>query len=162
MLVMYTVVVSYFNSFGHAVAQFVSLWPLMILLVAGFGGQVGLFFYFKEKAGQLSGVAVASSGTMSTGSMVACCAHHISDVLPLMGLPFLAAFAVRYQVFFISLGAVSNVLGMLFLLKMMHSHKLRFGRKSVLGKLMRYDMDRTFKISLAAGAVLLLSIFIVS
>ncbi len=160
MFLFYAIVVTYFNSFEHAVAQFLSIWPLMVSLIAGFGVQVGLFFYLREKAAGQSALAAASSGTVSAGSMVACCAHHISDVLLFSGLSFLAAFVNKYQAFFISAGIVSNILGSVFMLRTMQRHKIKFGKASTLGKIMRYDMDNLLKLSAFVGFAALSFVFI--
>ncbi len=161
MLTSYFLILTLLNSFGHAVAQFISLWPFMTLLIAGFGIQTGLFFYFREQV-RISALSAASSGTISTGSMIACCAHHVSDVFPLLGLSYLAVFADRYQMFFITLGILSNALGVMFMLRMMQRHKVKFGKNSLFRKLMKHDMDKAFKFFAVAGAALLLALFIVS
>ncbi len=162
MAAVYFGIVSYFNSFSHAVSQFISLWPFMILLISGFGAQAGLFSYIKENSAGASPRFAAASGTVSTGSMVACCAHHASDVLPFVGLSFAAAFVDRYQLFFLLLGIMSNILGLLFMLGIMQRLNMRFARKSIFKKIMRYDMGKAFKFSASAGAALLLSVFLVS
>lgn len=41
--------------------------------------------------------SVATSGGVSAGSMAACCAHHLADFLPLLGLSGLAAYLASYQ-----------------------------------------------------------------
>lgn len=56
--------------------------------------------------------------------MIACCAHHLSDVLPFVGLAGLAAFLVDYQVFFIVLGVVSNIIGIMIMLESIQRHNL--------------------------------------
>ncbi len=160
MAAVYFGIVSYFNSFSHAVSQYVSLWPFMTLLIAGFGAQAGLFSYIREKSIESSGGVAVASGTVSTGSMVACCAHHISDVLPFLGLSFAAAFVDRYQSFFLLLGIISNIVGFLSMLRLMHRRKIRFDKKSIFKRIMKYDLDGIYKASLAAGAVLLLFIFV--
>ncbi len=163
MLSLYTAVLTYFNSFSHAIAQFLSIWPLMVLLVAGFGVQAGLFFYAREKiAERASAIAMASSGTVSTTSMIACCAHHITDVLPLIGFSFLAVIANRYQTFLISLGIVSNLLGTLVMLRMMQRHRITHIKNPVLKKLMKYDIDEVLKLSSVAGAALLAAMLLVA
>ncbi len=161
MTAVYFVIVSYFNSFNHAVSQFISLWPFMILLIAGFGAQAGLFGYVKEKSIKAPPGVAFASGTVSTGSMVACCVHHISDVLPFIGLSFASAFVDRYQPFFLSLGIISNILGLLFMLRMMQRRRMRFDKKSIFKIIMKYDLDRIYKISLTAGIVLLIALFVV-
>ena len=56
--------------------------------------------------------------------MVACCAHHLSDVLPFVGLAGAAAFFAEYQVFFIVLGVVSNFIGITIMLETVQRHNL--------------------------------------
>ena len=68
------------------------------LISAGFGTQVGLFTYLRllQRAMARESVALAGAGTATSSvSMVACCAHHIADVLPLVGLSGLAVFLDR-------------------------------------------------------------------
>lgn len=162
MMVVYFGIVSYFNSFSHAVSQFVSLWPFMILLIAGFGAQVSLFGYIREKSIKAVPSVTLASGTVSTGSMVACCAHHISDVLPFLGLSFAAAFVDRYQLFFLSLGIISNILGLLFMLRMIQRHKIRLPKHNTLRKLLSYDINGTFHLTLFVSIFLLAFIWSVS
>ena len=56
--------------------------------------------------------------------MVACCAHHLSDILPLLGLSGMAIFLVRYQLFFIIIGVLSNVVGITIMLETIQRHGL--------------------------------------
>ena len=54
------------------------------LISAGFGTQVGLFTYLRllQRAMARESVALAGAGTATSSvSMVACCAHHLADVL---------------------------------------------------------------------------------
>ena len=67
---------------------------------------------------------MATSGDVSAGSMAACCAHHITDVLPLLGLSGLAAFLASYQVLFILIGVLSNVVGITIMLETIQRHGL--------------------------------------
>ncbi len=67
---------------------------------------------------------LATSGGVSAGSMVACCAHHLSDVMPLLGLSGLSAFLVNYQLFFIVVGVMANVVGITIMLETIQRHGL--------------------------------------
>ncbi len=49
--------------------------------------------------------------------MAACCAHHLTDVLPNLGLSGLATFLASYQVLFIVIGVLSNVVGITIMLE---------------------------------------------
>lgn len=110
----------------HAVEQSAKLWYWLLALSAGFGVQVGLFDFIRRNLnGRHSATAsVATSGGISAGSMAACCAHHLSDVLPLLGLSGLAAFLADYQIFFIIVGVMSNAVGITIMLETIQNHSL--------------------------------------
>ncbi len=66
----------------------------------------------------ISGVMGTSGGTSVT-AMVACCLHHVTDVLPILGLSAAASFLTRYQRPFMLVGLAMNLIGigvMLFVL----------------------------------------------
>jgi hypothetical protein len=48
--------------------------------------------------------------------MVACCIHHVTDVLPVLGLSAAATFLTRYQRPFMLVGLVMNIVGILVML----------------------------------------------
>lgn len=135
------------NSMEHAVTEFVRLWQWMIPIILGFALQVGLFAYARGVASEqaTTGVraVVASSGT-STLSMVACCAHHLSDVLPLVGLAGAAVFLGAYQSLFLLLGVLSNVVGLAYLLGVIRRHGLFPRERSWLSMSVRWPIDRAF------------------
>ncbi|MBI4188874.1 MAG: hypothetical protein HY529_06675, partial [Chloroflexi bacterium] len=89
--------------------------------------QAGLFFFIRDSLRERQAVAtgsVAASGGISAGSMAACCAHHLSDVLPILGLSGAAIFLARYQLFFIILGVLSNIIGISIMLETIQRHAL--------------------------------------
>jgi hypothetical protein len=47
--------------------------------------------------------------------MLACCVHHVADVLPLLGLSGAAVFLAQYKVPFMLLGLLSNAIGIVVL-----------------------------------------------
>ncbi len=55
--------------------------------------------------------------------MVACCAHHLTDVLPMLGLSSAALFLGTYKTWFLAFGLVSNLAGIAFLLRQLHRHR---------------------------------------
>lgn len=80
----------------------------------GFGTQVGLFAYVRllQRAMARGSVALAGAGTTASSvSMVACCAHHLADVLPIVGLSGLAVFLVEFRTPLMLLGIGTNVAG---------------------------------------------------
>lgn len=91
-------------------------------IAAGFGLQVGLFAYLRRllsirsRASATAGTA-AGTGT-STAAMLACCAHHLTDALPVLGLSGLAVFLGDYRVPLMLLGVGVNAAGVLFMLRL--------------------------------------------
>jgi len=90
------------------------------LISAGFGTQVGLFAYLRllQRAMARESVALAGAGTATSSvSMVACCAHHLADVLPIVGLSGLAVFLVEFRTPLMLIGIATNVVGVLVMLR---------------------------------------------
>lgn len=71
-----------------------------------------------------SGVLLGTSGGTSTAAMVACCLHHVTDVLPVLGLSAAATFLTRYQRPFMLTGLGMNILGILVMLVVLY-HEYR-------------------------------------
>ena len=101
----------------HPFTQFTSLQPWMSLLIIGFGIQVGLYQLMKsgfhlslsqQKDGR---VMAASSTAISAGAMVVCCAHHLVEILPIIGLSAFALFLSDYQQELLIVGVLSNLVG---------------------------------------------------
>lgn len=98
-----------------AVEQFRSLWWLMLPLAAGFGIQVGLFSLIKSTIKTKS--SIAAGGTSAGIGMLACCSHHVTDVLPLIGLSGVSIFLLRYQIPILSISIGINLIGIFIMLK---------------------------------------------
>ena len=131
LLIVYGVILTVAESFDHAVTQFADMWIWISLLVIGFGTQVGLFALLKiqQKDKSRSTTAeVAATGGISAGSMIACCAHHVADLLPILGLSAAAVFLTKYQLPFIMLGVFSNLVGIVVILAVMQKYHLHTNR----------------------------------
>lgn len=63
-----------------------------------------------------SGALMGASGGTSVTAMVACCLHHVADVLPVLGLSAAATFLTRYQRPFMLTGLGMNILGIIVML----------------------------------------------
>ncbi len=72
-------------------------WYLVAPLVVGFGIQVGLFRAIHLHACRGGGVAMATSGGVSSGTMLACCMHNLVLLFPILGVSGLATFFAAYQ-----------------------------------------------------------------
>ncbi len=133
LIIVYLGIITLAQDWTHALEQTAKLWYWVLALAGGFGIQAGLFSFIRqgirERRAATTG-SVAASGGVSAGSMAACCAHHLSDVLPLLGLSGLAAFLANYQVFFIIVGVLSNIVGITIMLETIQRHGLsdRLGR----------------------------------
>ena len=77
------------GSLAETFSQFQKMWYWIFALAGGFGVQVGLFSYLKmvikHKAAHATAITATSTGTSGVG-MIACCAHHLTEVLPIVGL----------------------------------------------------------------------------
>ncbi len=111
LLSLYAITMTLLSGWGAAVEQFSALWYLMVPLALGFGIQVGLYTKLKAAIRERSKGALAAGGTSAGASMLACCAHHATDVLPILGLSGLSLFLTQFQkpILLVSLGI--NVIG---------------------------------------------------
>lgn len=85
-------------------------------LTVGFGTQVGLFAYLRSLHAHAAAGGVAASTGTSTTAMLACCAHHLVDVLPVLGLSGAAIVLNAYKSPLLWLGIVMNLGGVAYLL----------------------------------------------
>ena len=155
---LYAVTLSLLNGPAYAWDTFAALWYWMAPLVVGFGLQVGLFGYSRALA--RAGVSPHSHGVLASGgasavSMVACCAHHLTDVLPLMGLAGATVFLASYQSLFLLVGVLSNVVGVNYLLGEMQRHKLYAQDGAVLAPLLRWPVRRAIPYVIGASVLIL-------
>jgi len=118
-------IVSWAESPQHAVELFWEDAWLVIPILLGFGVQAGLYTVLKMRLhiselpaqpGDLKGnrgseASVGASGATSTVAMVACCAHHLADALPILGLTAAATFLGKYQTVFLAVGLATNLIG---------------------------------------------------
>jgi hypothetical protein len=89
-------------------------------ITVGFGTQVGLFSYLRGlRARAAMGGLAASTGT-STTAMLACCAHHLAEVLPVLGLSGAAIVLDLYKTPLVWVGIAMNLAGIVYLLRQIH------------------------------------------
>ena len=121
LIAFYFFVMTLLSSPREATLQFYYLSPWIISISVGFGIQVVLYTKLRmiiknANPGVGKGIIFAS-GTTSSVSMIACCAHHLVDVLPLIGFSALSIFLVRYQVPLLSMSLLINLLGITVMLR---------------------------------------------
>ncbi|MEQ1589313.1 MAG: hypothetical protein ABL902_03055 [Gallionella sp.] len=118
LLAIYFGVVSLISGMDFALEQFAKYWYFVLPLALGFGVQVGLYTYLKNLVGQhgASGKVVAVSGTTSTAAMVSCCAHYLTNILPILGVTGFLAVVAEYQIELFWLGLAFNAAGIAYIL----------------------------------------------
>jgi hypothetical protein len=57
--------------------------------------------------------------------MVACCAHHVTDVLPLVGLTAAATFLANWKIPFMIVGLLTNLIGIIVMLRIIYQERRR-------------------------------------
>ncbi|MDV3277183.1 MAG: hypothetical protein LYZ69_01790 [Nitrososphaerales archaeon] len=158
LLSVYFAIVTLAQGFGHAVAEFISLSHLMVPLVVGFGIQVSLFSYTRHYAKAIqSSASVTAGGGVSTASMIACCAHHVTDLVPFAGITAAAIFLTAYQTFFIFIGLLSNMVGITVMLAIIQKHRL-YNPQGLLARIMTVDMAKVRNLAIAATMVAVLGL----
>jgi hypothetical protein len=126
----YLGIVSLAESPKHALSLFWDDKALVIPIMLGFGIQVGLYVMLKKgwhiplnvPAG---GATTAASGGVSTFAMIACCAHHVAEALPLLGLTAAATFLANWKTPFMIVGLISNLIGIAVMLSIILRERRR-------------------------------------
>ncbi len=114
LLALYLGLVSLAEGWTHAVELLLEDAWIVGPILLGFGVQMGLYTYLKtvaQAAARGTGALAGAGGGTSTAAMVACCAHHVTDVLPLLGLSAAATFLAEYRIPFMVVGLVTNLIG---------------------------------------------------
>ncbi len=143
----------------HVFTQAPTPWYWIVLLTVGFGVQAGLFSFIRQarQRRRVATTSVAASGSVSAVSMAACCAHHLTDVLPFLGLAGVATFLTEYQLIFIVLGVLSNVVGITIMLDAIQCQGLS-RRLTRLG----WNMGRVKKGTMATAALGLIASIVIT
>lgn len=119
---LYFGLVSWAESPQHAVQLFWDERWIVIPIILGFGVQAALYTILKKRlfipiaSTGPSGAMMGAGGTTSTVAMVACCAHHVTDVLPILGLTAAATFLAEYQTAFMLVGLGTTLVGIVVML----------------------------------------------
>jgi hypothetical protein len=119
---LYFGIVSWAESPQHSLELFWEDRWIVFPIILGFGLQAGLYTILKMRLfvpvatiGP-SGPMIGIGGTTSTVAIVACCAHHVTDVLPILGLTASATFLAQYRIAFMLVGLGTTLIGILMML----------------------------------------------
>jgi hypothetical protein len=97
------------GSSEHVLDQARRDWYFLALVVGGFGTQVAILSELRRRRLERSAAIAGATGVgASTAGMVACCAHHVADLAPLIGATGVAAFLTSYRLPFVVVGILVN------------------------------------------------------
>ena len=122
LVTLYLGIVTWAQGTDHALELLWSDRLFVGLISAGFGTQVGLFTYLRllQRAMARESAVLGVAGTATSSiSMVACCAHHVADVLPILGLSGAAVFLVEFRTPLMLLGLATNLVGIAVMLRLL-------------------------------------------
>jgi hypothetical protein len=117
LLALYLGVITLVQDWGHALGQLIADGPFVGALTLGFGTLVGLWVYLRSRHARTPATGVAAGGSTSGVAMLACCAHHLVEVLPIVGLSGAALFLAEVKLPLLWLGLSLNLAGILYLLR---------------------------------------------
>jgi YHS domain-containing protein len=123
LLAFYVGIITLAQGWGHAIEQLTADRWFVGVIAAGFGAQIGRFTYLRGLHAPLTAGGMAASTGMSTTAMLACCAHHLADILPILGVAGAAAFLNTYKVPMLWLGIAMNLIGIIYLLRKITQHR---------------------------------------
>jgi len=113
LLGMYLGIISLAQGVEHALEQLATDAVFVGLIASGFGTQIALFAELRrvDRRHRASAAVTAAGTGTSTAAMLACCAHHLVNLLPLVGLSAAAVFLNAYKTPLFLVGIGMNVVG---------------------------------------------------
>lgn len=129
MAAFYVTVIVWANGWSHFGEQFRQDWIFLVAIVAGFGIQVALMVELRarNRMGRTEAATGATGAGASAVGMVACCAHHLADVAPLVGATAAATFLANYRVAFMVAGITLNAVGITIAARRLHQTPIPSG-----------------------------------
>lgn len=125
----YIGILTWAQGWDYASSQFIRDRWYVIPIILGFGVQAALYSILRFRlfipvtsTGHAGSMISASGGTSAT-AMVACCIHHVTDVLPILGLSAATSFLTRYQRPFMLVGLAMNLIGIGVMLFVLHRER---------------------------------------
>jgi hypothetical protein len=108
LLAFYLALITLAEGRDFAARQFRADWPYLIFLMPSFGWVIGMILHAQERVVRHSGVMAGSTG-MSATAVVACCAHFLPTLLPLVGISTLASVLAAWKVPLLLLAIATNL-----------------------------------------------------
>ena len=109
----YVVVLSVLGGPGHLGQQIGQDAVWVVLLTVGFGLQASLMVELRRRhrLARQEGAAVGAAGGASALGMVACCAHHVAELAPLLGATGVAVALTAYRTPLMAVAVVITAIG---------------------------------------------------
>ncbi len=122
-------ILTWAQGWDYASSQFsLNRWYVVPIWIA-FGIQAALYtilrfrLFIPTTSTSHTGALMGTSGGTSVTAMVACCLHHVTDVLPILGLSAAATFLTRYQRPFMLVGLGTEIIGIIVMLVVLYRER---------------------------------------
>ncbi|MBI2329955.1 hypothetical protein HYU94_01030 [Candidatus Daviesbacteria bacterium] len=116
LLSVYFLILTLVSGWDFAWGQFTQYWYYIVSLSLGFGIQFGLYSYLKSIIKQAAtGKVLATTGTTSGVAMISCCAHYLTNILPILGVTGIITIISQYQIQLFWFGLIFNLLGIIYI-----------------------------------------------
>ena len=122
-------ILTWLQGWDYASSQFsLNRWYVVPIWVA-FGIQAALYtvlrfhLFIPTSSTAHTGAVMGTSGGTSVTAMVACCLHHVTDVLPILGVSAAATFLTRYQRPFMLFGLGTEIIGILIMVVVLYRER---------------------------------------
>lgn len=117
----YLGLLSLLEGWEYAASQFGRDRNYVVPIIIAFGLQSALYAVLKFRLyGPVQstggGIVMGTSGGTSATAMLACCLHHATNVLPILGISAITGFLARYQKPFMQVGLLMNLIGIIIML----------------------------------------------
>ncbi len=129
----YSGIFTWLQGWDYAKAQFSANRGYVVPIWIAFGVQAAIYsvlrFRLLVPMGSTAhgGAMLGTTGGTSVTTMVACCLHHVADVLPILGISAVATFLARYQRPFMRLSLAINLIAITLMVSILYRewHRLR-------------------------------------
>lgn len=118
----YVAVIARASGWTHLSDQIRQDWYFLVPIILGFGVQVALMIELRARHRMRPTEAAASTtgaGSSAVG-MLACCAHHLAELAPLVGATAATSFLANYRVAFMVTGITLNTIGITIAARRLH------------------------------------------
>jgi hypothetical protein len=122
-------ILTWAQGWNYTSSQFMRDRAYILPIIITFGIQAALYsilrfrLFVPTTTTGHTGAMMGTNGATSTTAMVACCLHHVADVLPILGLSAAATFLTRYQRPFMLVGLGMNIIGIIAMLVVLYRER---------------------------------------